>query len=132
MLKLSSFATVAVLTSVLAHCSPDSKSCTTAYSIEDTGQLADIARSHLLDRPGELRLNGLKMEGSDLQLSVQELNAIEPLPEDEVDHPMDRATLRMYAIVNEKTYRFSFDECGKVLSYRNLSGFDLDELGGAE
>lgn len=104
-------------------------SCDTFTSNLDN--LVKIATSEMKARTGELRLLGLLEDGSDLIVVGNRATQRSPVPEREVDHPMDRATVFLYATIHEFDYRFAFSRCGETLEISNLSGFK-NILGGDE
>lgn len=97
--------------------------CEHPISTSDLAILEEIAFDTMAERPTELSFLGLESDASDLVLLSTRSSSRE-LPEDQtIDHPMDRATLFLYADINGYSYMFSFDDCGQILNIANRSGF---------
>ncbi|MGX9355029.1 hypothetical protein ACS3SW_07665 [Roseobacteraceae bacterium S113] len=122
--NLISFLSLPLVGAGVLFATSNPQRCEQPLFTPDLAVLEEIAFETMAERPAELSFLGLESDASDLVLLSTRSTSRE-LPEDQtIDHPMDLATLFLYADINGYSYMFSFDDCGQILNIANSSGFN--------
>jgi len=110
----------------ILYVTSNQQSCERPLSTSDQVVLEEIAFNTMKERPTELSFLGLEPDASDLVFSNIRSTSRELTEDQTIDHPVDLATLFLYAEINGHNYMFSFDNCGQLLNMANRSGFDIE------